>query len=226
MNSDDLQRMQEYYNRRAVEYEQIYDFADPERRRELQTVERIVSREFVGKRVLEVACGSGYWTQLLSPVAEHITAIDGSDEMLDIAQAKNYLKPNVTFARWDAFELTQMRGEFDAALAGFWLSHVPRRRAHEFLAGLHARLKSGSVVLMCDNNLVEGMGGEIIHQPDSDDTYKRRTLSDGTRHVIVKNYFTESDLRDLFAPYAADINVQVGQWYWYVVYHTKVDGSS
>ncbi|HSH00703.1 MAG TPA: class I SAM-dependent methyltransferase, partial [candidate division Zixibacteria bacterium] len=167
------------------------------------------------------ACGSGYWTQLLSPVAEQITATDGSEEMLDIAQAKNYLKPNVTFARWDAFELSQMSGVFDAALAGFWLSHVPRRRLHEFFDGLHSRLKPRSVVLLCDNNLVEGMGGEIIHQPDSDDTYKRRTLNDGTRHVIVKNYFTETDLRELLEPYAADITVYMGHWYWYVLYHTR-----
>lgn len=37
---------------------------------------------FEDKRVLEVACGTGFWTQFVTKVSTHITAIDFSNEVL------------------------------------------------------------------------------------------------------------------------------------------------
>jgi ubiquinone/menaquinone biosynthesis C-methylase UbiE len=53
-----------YYRDRANEYEQIY--SKPERQNDLKRIGSILHEEFFGKTVLEIACGTGYWTELFS----------------------------------------------------------------------------------------------------------------------------------------------------------------
>ena len=49
-----------YYAQRAAEYERIY--AKPERQADLAALRARFGKLFKGKRVLELACGTGYWT--------------------------------------------------------------------------------------------------------------------------------------------------------------------
>jgi len=60
----------EYYGQRAPEYEDIYRRNDPVRQTELNEIGQIVRTTFLGKRVLEVACGTGFWTQIIAEGAE------------------------------------------------------------------------------------------------------------------------------------------------------------
>ena len=76
----------EYYARRAAEYDEIY--AKPERRADLAQLRNVVTRHFAGRRVLEVACGTGYWTELLTRSAASVVATDVSTGVLDFARAK------------------------------------------------------------------------------------------------------------------------------------------
>lgn len=48
----------EYYRRRAAEYEKVYD--KPERQADLRRLRAVVPAYFSQRRVLEVACGTGY----------------------------------------------------------------------------------------------------------------------------------------------------------------------
>ena len=63
---------------------------------------------------------------------------------MNIARAKPCPKSNATFVEADAYALPESPGRFDAAFAGFWWSHVPRRRIAAFLASLRARLEPGA----------------------------------------------------------------------------------
>ena len=54
--------LEKYYSKRASEYEQIYE--KPERQHELEWLRNRIPMLFRGKTVLEVACGTGYWTVL------------------------------------------------------------------------------------------------------------------------------------------------------------------
>src|SRR5689334_13305251 len=129
--------MQSYYAVRAPEYDRIY--LKPERQNDLRAIERWLPTKFAGARVLEIACGTGYWTQFIAPAAAHIVALDAAPETLDIAATRVPVK--VEFVVGDAYALPQNRGLFDAAFAGFWFSHVPKSRQREFLKGSAARLK-------------------------------------------------------------------------------------
>jgi len=76
--------MQDYYAARAAEYDTVY--LKPERQADLRQIERWLPGVFVHRSVLEIACGTGYWTQFLAPVCTSIVAIDAAPETLRIAR--------------------------------------------------------------------------------------------------------------------------------------------
>ena len=78
--------MQGYYAARAPEYDAIY--RKPERQTDLRAIEQWLPARFDGARVLEIACGTGYWTQFIASVARHVTALDAAPETLAIAEAR------------------------------------------------------------------------------------------------------------------------------------------
>ena len=62
----------EYYTRRAPEYDLVY--LKPERQPDLRRIETRIERAFVGRDVLEVACGTGYWARLIARRAASVPA--------------------------------------------------------------------------------------------------------------------------------------------------------
>lgn len=205
-----------YYRRRAAEYEDFY--ARPERQPELGFLRRHLPERMAGRRVLEVACGTGYWTALVAPAARSIFATDAAEEPMRYARAKAYPPGVVRFALADAYALGDELGTFDAALAVFWWSHVPRREIQRFLASLHGRLEPGARVLLMDNTYVEGSSTPIAERDDDGNTYQLRPLSDGSEHRVLKNFPDEAELRAALAPHAAQISYQALRYYWIAEY--------
>lgn len=213
--------MQAYYGARAEEYERIYHREDADYQQELALLSAIIKKQTGGRRVLEIACGTGYWTQIAAEAATHLVGVDIRPEVLRIAESKPWPKGNAVFIEGDAYALSEIRGEFDFGLANFWFSHIPRNRIDSFLQGLHERLGSGAQVFIADNVYVPGRGGELITHADSEDTYKRRVLADGSKHEILKNYFGYEELNDIFKPVSQQLRIFVGSSFWYVSYTIK-----
>jgi len=210
----------EYYGKRASEYEEIYRRDDPVRQRELAVIVDAVRKHLAGKRVFEVACGTGYWTEIASEVATSIVGVDFSREMLAVARSKRY-GCDVDFVVGDAYCPSFRRGSFGAGLAGFWFSHVPRVRVDSFLSGFCSVLGSGSVVFLADNVFVAGVGGELVEKSGEVDTFKLRRLRGGSEFLVVKNYYSREELVDLLSPYARGLmsdNVWFGEDYWFVFF--------
>jgi SAM-dependent methyltransferase len=178
---------------------------------------RALRNTLSGRRVLEVACGTGYWTAAVAQVALEVVAIDASLPMLAEAREKG-LPPNVRLCEADAYDLSPAGEGFDGALAMFWLSHVPRHRLRDFLAHLHGRLVEGARVFFADNVHVPGLGGDLTAPDANGDTFKQRSLADGSRHRILKNYFTDEELRDLLQPHAGDLVLSRGRDFWSAAY--------
>ncbi|MDR6554449.1 methyltransferase domain-containing protein [Paenibacillus qinlingensis] len=213
--------MQAYYGARAEEYERIYHREDAGYQEELSVLSDMIRKQVVGRRVLEIACGTGYWTHIASETAAQLVGVDIRPEVLRIAESKTWPKGNATFVEGDAYKLSEVRGEFDYGLANFWFSHIPRNRIDSFLQGLHERLGSGAQVFIADNVYVPGRGGELITHADSEDTYKRRELADGSKHDILKNYWSYEELNDIFRPLSQHLRIFVGGSLWYVSYTIK-----
>ncbi|MGI8492143.1 MAG: class I SAM-dependent methyltransferase [Acidimicrobiales bacterium] len=75
--------------------------------------------------VLELAGGTGWWTQRLAGSADHLTVVDSSPEVLEINRQR-VAREGVTYVVADLFEWRPKRA-FDVVFFSFWLSHVPRR---------------------------------------------------------------------------------------------------
>ncbi|MBU2287107.1 MAG: methyltransferase domain-containing protein, partial [Gammaproteobacteria bacterium] len=150
--------LQSYYAARAPEYDAIY--LKPERQPDLRAIEAWLPPLFAGARVLELACGTGHWTQFIAPVAAHVVAIDAAPETLRIARSR-VPASTVDFRTGDAYAPPTDASGFDAAFAGFWFSHVPRARWREFVQGLHAVLHPGARVVLLDNLWVAGSSTPI-----------------------------------------------------------------
>ena len=88
----------DYYVRRAPEYERIYQ--KPERQAELRVVREMVANTFAGRSVLEVACGTGWWTEVLADIARSVVATDVNEEVLAIARTKAINRRKVSFQRF------------------------------------------------------------------------------------------------------------------------------
>lgn len=211
--------LDEHYRKRAREYESVYHRDDPVRQAEQIEIGKEIEQAMRGRRVLEIACGTGYWTERAAKTALHIVAIDAVPETLEVARSKK-LPDTVEFRVGDAYALSES-GPFDAGLAMCWFSHVPKARIHGFLSGFHSALAKGAKVFIGDNMYVQGVGGELISKPGFEDTFKRRTLPDGTVHDVLKNYFDRQHLEEIFLPFAEDLKIAMGERFWRVQYRVK-----
>ncbi len=208
----------DYYNLRAREYEQIYHRSDPIRRKELSQIARELKKTVADHMVLEVACGTGYWTAIAAQTATKIVAIDTSEQMLAIAKDKNLPKEKVYFRRCDAYSLDAIGELFDTGIANFWLSHVPKARLTEFLSAFHKKMRSNAIIFAADNVYMPGIGGELIHKPNSADTFKLRQLKNGSKHEVLKNYYDENQLREILTPYCQQLDLTFANCFWWAKY--------
>jgi len=196
MSARSVSPMESYYAARAGEYDAVYN--KPERQSDLRKIEQWLPSVLRGRRILEIACGTGYWTRFLAPEASSIVAIDSSEETLRIARER-VATGKVSFAVGDAYAPRRQDGPFDAAFAGFWFSHVPKERLVEFLAELHAALEPGAKVVFLDNLFVQGSSSPISECDEHGNTYQTRSLADGSTHRVLKNFPGEAQLHALVA---------------------------
>ena len=214
--SDDMVK---YYKDRAKEYEEIYEWRDPNRQEEQELMEKTLKEIFTGRKVLDIGCGTGYWTQRISETAESIVGIDINEAVLEIARSKDYGCPT-EYQVMDAYNMEYDK-KFTGTLATFMLSHVLKEDIPVWLEHLHSVLEPGDRVFIGDNTFIEGIGGKLQNKPNDPNTYKLRTLNDGSQHLIVKNYFTVKELVELFSEHSKGIdekNVFMGKCFWWISY--------
>jgi demethylmenaquinone methyltransferase/2-methoxy-6-polyprenyl-1,4-benzoquinol methylase len=208
--------LRDYYARRAAEYERIY--AKPERQSDLARLRADLAAAFRGCSVLELACGTGYWTPHLALHASRVDAYDINDETLAIARTKPVDRERVHFACGDAYAPPVRAPRHDAAFAGFWWSHMLKRDIPRFLDGLHAALAPGARVVFIDNRMVEGSSTPIARTDDCGNTYQSRLLDDGSRHEVLKNFPDAAELIAAVKPQAASSKVRLLDYYWWLEY--------
>ncbi|HYC70519.1 MAG TPA: methyltransferase domain-containing protein [Opitutaceae bacterium] len=204
-----------YYAHRAREYEQVY--AKPERQDELRALRLRVAGLLAGRRVLELACGTGYWTAVVAASAERVRAVDVNEEVLAVARAKVWPAGRVAFVRGDAYA-PPPAPDCDAGLAAFWWSHVPRVRLGAFLDRWHRTLGHGARIVLLDNVYAEGSSTPIARTDAAGDTWQRRRLADGREYDVLKNFPTESELGAVLRDRGQDVVAEFGRYYWLATY--------
>src|SRR5437868_7332958 len=167
MNTD----LVSYYRDRAKEYESIYE--KPERQADLSEATNILQTIFRGENVLEIACGTGYWTERLAPVTTSIFATDINETVIEIASKKDYHDAVVRFAVDDLFRYKPMK-KYDGVFGGFIWSHIPLQELDEFLQKVISFVEPGGLVVFMDNNYVDGSNTAIFKTDQFGNTYQNR----------------------------------------------------
>ena len=239
--------MAAYYAQRAAYYERVY--FKPERQPDLRLMEAWLAEQFVGHQVLEIACGTGWWTRHGAARAAHWRATDLNPETVAVAQAKPGMPGTVRFQTVDAYSLAELdelpaprpaqalagprgaapalgrpgvrRDHFNAAFAGCWWSHVPLARLPGWLDTLHQRLVAGATVVMLDNRFVPASSTPISRRDAEGNSYQQRPLDDGSTHEVLKNFPTPEQAIAALGPRARDVQWLTHTHYWVLKYSLR-----
>jgi SAM-dependent methyltransferase len=203
--------MAAYYAKLAGKYDQ--DYATEEQQDDLEELHDRVVDILSDHRVLELACGTGHWTEQYAEFTESVLATDINPEMLEQAKAKGLPSDKVQFRLMDAFE-PDVEGDFTACFAGFWWSHVKRQEQESFLAMLRKKLGSEALLVLVDDCHVENDNTVIARTDLEGNTFQLRTLPNGERYEVLKNYPTDSALRKRFAESVKQIRIVRLENFW------------
>jgi 2-polyprenyl-3-methyl-5-hydroxy-6-metoxy-1,4-benzoquinol methylase len=190
---------EKYYRHWAREYDEVY--TRPERQSDMLVVRARLTGWFAGKHVLEVAAGTGWWTSVLADTAASVTATDVNRATLDVARARRAWPSSVSFAAADALQLQAIEGDYDAAFAGFFWSHVPLAKIDAFLEGLVLRLLPGSV-------------HPVARRDQYGNTYQRRQMKDGSSWDVLKNFPEADEVRTRLSRFGPSVGLEVLDNYW------------
>lgn len=207
-----------YYRARAAEYDEWfyrqgrYDHGPTANQRwhdEAAEVFAAFDRLGAAGDILELAPGTGIWTERLVQVADSVTAVDASAEMIAINQAKLAGRggDKVTYQIADLFTWRPER-EYDAVVFGFWISHVPLERLDDFLALVAGAVRPGGKVFFVDGRREPSSTAADHQLPEATEQVMIRRLNDGREYQIVKNFYDPAALAEQCARAGLRITVQ------------------
>lgn len=102
-----------------------------------------------GKTVLDVACGEGYGTDILSSVAEAATGLDVSRDAVAHARSR-YGRANLSFVNGSAAELPFADHSFDLVVSFETIEHHDRHQ--EMISEIHRVLRPGGLLIISSPN--------------------------------------------------------------------------
>lgn len=164
--------------------------------------------------VLEVACGTGYWSNVMAETAESVVASDAGRNVLQVAKSKSDSVDNIELLQSDAYNLPITSNTFSAGFAGDWWSHIPKERRHEFLQMFHATLNEGARICFIDSITQN----EELDTDEAGNRYEKRELNDGSRYTVLKNLPTEDQLREIIGKYGSEIEFYNSKYFWCLSY--------
>lgn len=176
----------EYYRARAEEYDRSISGAVTV----FEPAIHMLTQLGKFNQVLELACGTGFWTKHLLQISEHVTAADAAPEMLQIA--REYVGDDrITYQQLDLFQW-QPAETFDLVFFANWLSHVPPEALDGFLNKVHTSLKAGSCIALVDQHAPSEADSAIAKE----NIYAVRPLEDGRKFTIVKAFYNLNELEE------------------------------
>jgi len=203
MTDDIIQQQITYYSARAEEYDEwFYRTGRYDRGEEINQrwfKEAIVVRTALYQigaveNILELACGTGIWTQELLNIGKQITALDASQEVIEINRRK-LGATNIEYRQVDLFSW-QPDAEYDLVFFSFWLSHVPPTLVDSFLAKVYKSVRVGGQVFIIDSRFEPTSTAKNHILENDGDIYITRKLNNEQEFKIVKIFYQPEELRD------------------------------
>jgi 2-polyprenyl-3-methyl-5-hydroxy-6-metoxy-1,4-benzoquinol methylase len=204
-----------YYRKRAKEYDKVY--LNPLEQDDLAASSSMFQKLVAQKTVLEIACGTGYWTEQLANTAQSVHATDVNEVLIEIAKERQ-ISGDVTFEVADMYNLTDHQ-KYDVLFGGFIWSHLLLQDLDLLLDQWKSRLKTDGILIFIDSNCVKGTHHDEKKITTSDgfgNTYQTRQLEDGSVHLILKNFPTKDFLTQKLSRISTKINYEQLEYYWIV----------
>jgi demethylmenaquinone methyltransferase/2-methoxy-6-polyprenyl-1,4-benzoquinol methylase len=205
--------MLRYYDERASEYEEAYtrgtgtaSIPDPAVfTTEIADLPAIVRRCTSG-RLIDLACGTGYWLPHYAAGCSDITLFDQSEKMLAGSRSKVAglgLADRCVLVQGDFFGYAFDRHAYDCALAGFFLSHLTDEQEGLVFDALRGMLRPSGRFLVLDSAWSDErrrFNAKVERQP--------RRLNDGSEFEIYKRYLDGADIARWPARYGVAVHIE------------------
>lgn len=186
-----------YYEERAGEYDDWWERRgrydrgkelNARWRSEIATVRAVFDGLPLRGDVVELASGTGYWTELLATRASRVTALDGSAAMIAMNRARlGRLAAKVDYRQVDLFDWEPSR-RWDGLVFCYWISHVPRDRLASFFDTCRKALCDGATMFFLDGRPVAESTAADQTLPERRNEVMVRRLNDGREFRVVKNF--------------------------------------
>lgn len=203
-----------YYRKRAPEYD---DWADRNngfdrgRRNEAWHAEKRRLAEALRAfaptgSVLEIAGGTGQWTEQLLRYTPLLTVLDAAPEALEenrkrTAQHTKMIEYHLAdIFTWEPPEL------YDVVFFSYWLSHVPPERFDELWDKIARCLKPGGRVFLIDNLPSDEAQALDPELPGDDDVSVMRPAPDGTLYRVWKVLYRPEELHKVLHDLGWDVD--------------------
>ena len=205
--------MLRYYDERASEYEEAYvrgtgtaSIRDPDVfRREAALLPGVVER-FARGRIVDVACGTGFWLSHYAGLCSSMTLVDQSGRMLDECRKKTEAQgvaARCTVVQADVFEHEFAERAYDCALVGFLVSHLTEDQERFVFEKLGRMLDASGRFLILDSawSPERARFNAKIEQQE-------RRLNDGTRFEVYKRYIDRQDIDGWSTKYGVQLAIE------------------
>jgi SAM-dependent methyltransferase len=221
-DDDLLAEQRSYYRARAPEYDEWWQRRgrfdrgeEPllEWERQIAVVDDALASFGANGSVLELAGGTGWWTERLARTADRLTVVDSSPEVLALNRER-VGRADVNYVAADLFD---WRADFtyDAVFFSFWLSHVPRARFGEFWSLVRSWLTPSGRAFLIDNRN-DPMPDTTTKDPfvvRYDTDLHVRRLRDGSQYRVVSVMYEPDELQSLIQAEGWTADIRATRWF-------------
>jgi len=166
-------------------------------------------------RVLDLAAGTGLWTERLAARATSVTAVDASPEALHLNRSRLAAGDHETRVSYVVADLFAWTPEirYDGVFFGFWLSHVPPERFDDFWSFLQDCLAPDASVCFVDSRYDPTSTARDHRLEGEDATTLSRKLDDGREFRIYKLFYRVSSLTERLSRLGWNAEIQETERY-------------
>lgn len=169
--------------------------------------------------VLDLAAGTGSWTELFIDSAESVTLVGASASALEIPRTR-FKGRDVEFVTADLFKWNPDR-LYDAVFSSFWLCHVPPKLVSNFVDQVESACRPGGTSVLVDEHTFDDPGLAIAAARSDDAWVSHRTVQSGQGYRMVKVSHNPADIVDLFMKRGWDASLEYHGDHFYMIRATR-----
>ena len=214
-----IQQVAKYY---ALLGEALEDkYLEPDMDEDIVDMSIHLGNVLAGHTVLELGCGTGFWTEVAAESAASVLAVDINASLVEIARERPMVEGKVSFRVADALDLPEDIGKFSAVLVSFLWSHLNKKEQEQLLATLKKRLGKDVLLVILDDAFVEGFSETIARTEPDGTTYQILTTPEGERIEVAKSYQSDSALRKRLGTAVKEIKIERIEFFWILTCRLK-----